>query len=148
MYRAVLLGFLAPLLLATAGAADGVDSSVRPGDDFFAYANGAWLAATEIPAGKERWNARSEIDALTRQQLATLIADSAAAPAGSDARKVADFRAAYADAATIETHGRAALQPLLDQIGRVHDKVVLARLLGSELLADVDPLTWGLYNSS
>ena len=36
----------------------GVDPSITPGDDFFAYANGGWLQATAIPAGKERWNAR------------------------------------------------------------------------------------------
>ena len=30
----------------------GVDASIKPGDDFFAYANGAWLKATEIPAGQ------------------------------------------------------------------------------------------------
>ena len=37
----------------------GVDPSIQPGDDFFAYANGGWLQATEIPAGKDRWNART-----------------------------------------------------------------------------------------
>jgi Predicted metalloendopeptidase len=46
----------------------GVDSSISPGDDFFAYANGSWLQATEIPAGKDRWNARSEIGELTRRR--------------------------------------------------------------------------------
>ena len=42
----------------------GVDPSIRPGDDFFAYANGGWLKATEIPAGRDRWTARNEIDEL------------------------------------------------------------------------------------
>jgi len=39
----------------------GVDADIQPGDDFFAYANGVWLKATEIPAGKRLWGARSEI---------------------------------------------------------------------------------------
>jgi len=43
----------------------GVDASIKPGDDFFAFANGAWLRAAEIPAGKERWSVRAEIDATT-----------------------------------------------------------------------------------
>ena len=126
----------------------GVDTSIQPGEDFFAWANGAWLKATEIPAAKERWTARTEIDELTRQQIAKLIDDSAAAPAGSDARKVADFRAAYLNEAGIEARGLASLKPLLDRIDGVHDKVALARLLGSELRADVDPLKWGVYDSS
>jgi len=162
-----LSGIWAPTLLATSGlcvtatAADspmaapthhaaetGVDTSILPGEDFFAYANGAWLKATEIPAGKERWNARSEIDELTRQQIAKLIDDAAAAPAGSDARKVADFRAAYLNETAIEAQGLASLKPLFDRIDAIHDKVALAGLLGSELRADVDPLNWGVYDSS
>ena len=30
----------------------GMDRSVQPGDDFFAYANGTWLKQTEIPADR------------------------------------------------------------------------------------------------
>jgi putative endopeptidase len=126
----------------------GVDPSIRPGDDFFAYANGGWLKATEIPAGRERWNARDEIDALTRQQVLKLLDDAGAEPAGSTARKVADFRAAYLNEAAIEARGIAALKPLLDSIDHLQDKAALTRLLGSGLGADVDPLNWGIYRSS
>ncbi len=124
------------------------DPEIRPGDDFFAYANGAWLKATAIPAGKERWNARTEITELTRQQMARLFEDAAKAPAGSAARKVADFRAAYLNEVAIETRGIAPLKPLLDSIDRVGDKAALTRMLGRELGADVDPLNWGVYRSS
>lgn len=129
-------------------ADNGVDTSVQPGDDFFAYANGAWLKATEIPTALERWNARSEIGEVTRQQIAKLLDDAAAAPAGSDARKVADFRAAYLNDEAIEARGLVSLQPMLDRIEGIHDKVALAALLGSELKADVDPLNLGIYDSS
>ncbi len=67
---------------------------VHPGDDFDAYANGAWLEATEIPAGSPRWSARNDISELTRRQLAALIDAARARRPGTDARKVADFRAA------------------------------------------------------
>ena len=33
----------------------GRDLSVKPGDDFFNYANGTWLANTQIPADRTRW---------------------------------------------------------------------------------------------
>ena len=29
-----------------------MDTSVDPGDDFYAYANGGWMKATEIPADR------------------------------------------------------------------------------------------------
>src|SRR5882672_334028 len=127
---------------------DGVDADTEPGDDFFLYANGGWLKATEIPAGKGVWGARGEIAQRTRQQVAKLLDDANAAPAGSDARKVADFRAAYLNEAAIEARGIAPLKPLLGRIDRIRDKADLTRLLGSELRSDVDPMNLGVYNSS
>ena len=35
----------------------GIDRAVAPGDDFFRYANGAWLAATEIPPDRSSYGA-------------------------------------------------------------------------------------------
>ena len=125
-----------------------VDADTRPGDDFFLYANGGWLKATEIPAGEMRWGARSEIAQRTRQQLVQLLDDANAAPPATDARKVADFRAAYLNEAAIDARGIAPLKPLLDRIDRIRDKAGLTRLLGSELRADVDPMNLGVYNSS
>jgi len=42
-----------------------VDPAISPGDDFFGYANGAWLRTAVIPAGKDRWSVRDEINELT-----------------------------------------------------------------------------------
>ena len=125
-----------------------VDASIKPGDDFFAYANGAWLKATTIPPGKERWSARDEINELARQRLASLLDDARNAPPGSSARKVADFRAAWLNEAAIGAKGNAPLKPLLDSINDIADKGALTRLLGRSTRADVDPLNWGIYQSS
>lgn len=122
-----------------------VDTGVKPGDDFFAYANGKWLKSTEIPEGKDHWNARNEISELTRQQVAKLFDEAKNEPVGSAARKVANFRAAYLNETAIEKRGIAPLKPLLDSIDRVKDKESLTQLLGHDLRADVN---WGLYRSS
>lgn len=127
---------------------DGVDSGIRPGDDFFAFANGAWLKATTIPAGRDRWTARTEIGELTSRQVAKLLDDAATQPRGTLARKVADFRAAYLNEAAIEARGITSLRPLLDSIARVRDKAALTRLLARSVGADVDPLNWGVYRSA
>jgi len=154
LVAAALVGW--PLTIASSQSLDrphsdletGVDPSIKPGDDFFAYANGGWLKANEIPAGMERWSARAEIGELTRQHILKLLDDAGAEPTGSIARKVADFRSAYLNQAAIEARGIAPLKPLLDSIDRVQDKASLTRLLGSGLGADVDPLNWGIYRSS
>lgn len=126
----------------------GVDASIKPGDDFFAYANGAWLKSTAMPAGKTRWTARDEIAALTAQQLSALLNDGATAPVGSLARKVADYQVAYLNTTAIEAKGLAVLQPMLDRINNVQNKVALAQLLGAALRADVDPMNQGIYSSA
>lgn len=120
----------------------------KPGDDFFAYANAAWLQGTEIPPGRARWGARDEIEALTRRRLAQLLDDARSAPPGSFARKAADFRAAWLNEAAIEARGLAALRPQLDSIDAIADKDALIRALGRGMRADVDPLNWGIYQSS
>lgn len=125
-----------------------VDATIKPGDDFFAYANGSWLKATTIPAGKERWGARDEINERSRSRVATLLDDVRANPRGPIARKLADFGAAYSNEAAIESRGLAALKPLLDSIDRVHDIAQLTLFLGRGVRADVDPLNWGVYQSS
>ena len=134
--------------LAASAAEAGVDASIRPGDDFFAYANGAWLEAHRDPGGQ------GALERAQRDRRADPTAGRAAARRRRRrarrvaARKVADFRAAYLNEAAIEARGIAPLKPLLDRIDRVRDKAALTRLLGSELRADVDPLNWGIYDSS
>ena len=95
-----------------------------------------------------RWTARNEINELARQQVVKLLDDALNAPQGSLARKVADFRAAYLNHAAIESKGIQPLAPLLDSITLLRDKAGLVRYLGRGVVADVDPLNWGLYRSS
>ncbi len=141
---------------STAQAADGrpsplestVDASITPGDDFFAYANGAWLKATTIPAGSSRWGARDELEAQARQRIAALLDTAGAVRASSAARKVADFRAGYLNEAAIEARGLASLKPLLDGVDKVSDKTELTRLLGRGMRADVDLMGFGVYKSA
>ena len=134
--------------LTPSAAISATTTEPQPGDDFFAYANSAWLQATKIPDGAPRWTARSEINDLTRRQLDKLVDDTAGAPADSNARKVANFRAAYLDDEAIESDGVTPLAPTLGRINAISDRTALTRFLGSELRADVDPLNLGIYDST
>jgi predicted metalloendopeptidase len=114
---------------------------VLPGDDFFTHANSDWLAQTEIPADRSSWSAFSALGDLTNNRIVALI-DAVAADkqATGDARKVADYYAAFMDEAGIEAKGVAPLWPVLSRISAISDKTSLARALGASLRADVDPL--------
>src|SRR4051812_33250432 len=135
------------LVLAFAPAAARAQA-IHPGDDFYAYANAAWLKTASIPAGKERWGARDEINDVTRQRIITLLEDARAKPASALARKVSGFYNAWLNESAIEAKGLAPLRPALDSIVNMHDKVALSRLLGRAVRADVDPLNWGIYRSA
>lgn len=125
-----------------------VDRVVKPGDDFFSYANGAWLRRTEIPAGRNRWTVRNEIEGRTAAALTRLFALADSAAPGSLGRKVADFRAAYADTRQIESRGLSPLGPQLDSITALRDKRDLARFIGTDIGVDVDPLNYVIVQSS
>ena len=119
-----------------------MDKSVKPGDDFYNYANGTWMKVTPIPPDRSSYGVFSILDEKANKRTADRIkdADKASAPAGSDTRKIGDYYAAFMDEKAIEARGLKTIQPELDQIAAIGDASALARELGSELRADVDPL--------
>ena len=118
----------------------GMDHSVKPGDNFFEYANGSWIKQTEIPADRSTYGGSAILIELTDRRVADLIQEAAKAnaPAGSDLRKIGDYYTSFMDTAAIDAAGLEPLQPALDSIAAIRDRKDLARVLGSGLRADVD----------
>ena len=119
-----------------------LDLSVKPGDDFYQYANGAWIKHTEIPPDRAEVDVFTTLGDLSNKRTADLIEEIAKSnpPAGSGTRKVADLYNSYMDEAAIEAKGLAPLRPHLDAIAAIRDQRELARALGESLRADVDAL--------
>src|SRR5271157_1638555 len=119
-----------------------LDRSVKPGDDFYQYANGAWLKRTEIPPDRVDVNVFTKLADLSNKRTSDLIEEIAKSnpPAGSSSRKVADLYNSYMDEAAIEARGLAPLQPHLKAIAAIQNKKELAFALGETLRADVDAL--------
>ena len=88
--------------------------AVKPGDDFFRYANGKWLATFQMPADKARFGSfdalgdKSETDVKSHRR--GLAAETPAA--GTNAAKVGDIYASWMDEAAIEARGIEPLQPV------------------------------------
>jgi putative endopeptidase len=114
---------------------DGIDKSVRPGDDFWGFANGTWDKKTAIPADKSSFSAFAVLDDLSRQRTRRIIEDAArAGPAGdADALRVGVFYAAYIDTAAINAKGMAPIKPALDRIAAISTREELARVLGNDV---------------
>ena len=116
-------------------------AAVRPGDDFFAYANGDWLSKTEIPADRSSWGAMGALAEETNQRIVKMIEDLADdKKLSGEARKVSDYYRSYMNESAIEGKGIAPLKPMLAKIDAIKDKAGLTRALGESIRADVDPL--------
>ena len=138
------LALTASLALAqTPGVQPGdIDHAIKPGDDFYLYANGAWLDRTVLPPDRVAIGSFSIVADKTDKQVATLIDDAAKANAapGTNQRRIADLDHAFLDQPAIEQHGMATLKPELAAIAAIHDQHELARALGHSLRADTDAL--------
>jgi putative endopeptidase len=119
-----------------------LDRSVKPGDDFYQYANGEWIKRTEIPPDRGRIGVFTVLSELSDKRTAALIEEisKGGAPAGSGPRKIADLYNSYMDDATIDARGLVSLSPHLKAIAAIHNKQELAYALGESLRADVDAL--------
>jgi predicted metalloendopeptidase len=120
----------------------GMDRQVAPGDAFFEYANGEWLRTVEIPPDKPAYGTFAMIADQTRTNLAALIADlgKSGARESVESQQAQAFYAAFMNESAIEAKGIAPLQKQFDAIKSIHDRRDLARVIGANLRADVDPI--------
>lgn len=126
-----------------------IDRAVKPGDDFYRFANGEWINRSQIPPDRAVIDVFTKLADLSNQRTRDLIEDLAKSnsPAGSGERKVADLFNSYMNEDAIESKGLAPLRPHLDAIAAIHDKTELARALGQTLRADVDALNNTNYHT-
>ncbi|MGI4750272.1 MAG: M13 family metallopeptidase [Janthinobacterium lividum] len=101
-----------------------MDLSVKPGDNFFEYANGTWLKNNTIPAKETSWGSFMQLRDFNINAVQSLLkkaeADKNAAP-GSIEKRVGDFYAAGMDSVTIEKLGYSPIKPDMEKINQIKD---------------------------
>jgi endothelin-converting enzyme/putative endopeptidase len=102
----------------------GIDKSVKPGDDFWTYVNGAWDARTTIAADRASAGYGLKLTDEAEVNVRAILDDMARNPAqfGAKGNQIGDLYASWMDEAGIEARGTAPLKPYLDRMGGVTDK--------------------------
>jgi len=112
-----------PAGLTSGIALENMDTGVQPGDDFFSYVNGKWIAETEIPADKATWGGFSILADQAQADVRAIIEEAASGnfEDGSDEQKVGDLYKSYMDMETRNAKGVAPLKAELDRIDAIGD---------------------------
>jgi endothelin-converting enzyme/putative endopeptidase len=108
------------------------DATVKPGDDFFAFVNGAWDKRTEIAADRTFAGIDSVLNDQIERDVRAIIEEQAARPAanGRLGQQIGDFYASFMDVAAIEAQGTGPLQPYLARIAAANSRAELSDLFG------------------
>ncbi|WP_374407803.1 M13 family metallopeptidase [Pelagerythrobacter sp.] len=112
----------------------GIDQSVDPGDDFFAYANEKWLEANPLPPEFSRFGAFNLLREKSTSDVKTLVDELVAkdpASLSSDEKRIVDAYNAFLDTQAIDAAGLAPAKPYLDAIAGADDLSALATLWGT-----------------
>jgi putative endopeptidase len=148
---ALLAAIFASAVLLTAAAPpaarntseDERNRSIKPGDDFYRYANEGWLRTVAIPAGQSSYDMRAMMTEKTSQRVRDLIQGAAASHSvqGSVAQKVGDYYASFMNEDGIEAKGLTPLGDELARISAIANKASLSAYLGTTLTSEVEGLT-------
>jgi putative endopeptidase len=121
----------------------GGDPSVKPGDDFYTYANGRWQETAEIPPDRASWGAFAILQERSLQQLRGILEGLPAdAPPGSNEQKLRDFYRAYLDTDAIDHAGLTPARAGLDAIAGARTHEDIARLMGRQDLRLTAPVAF------
>jgi len=125
-----------------------IDKSVDPCTDFYQYACGNWLKATEIPADQPRWGAFSELRERNMAVMRDILEKASANDPGRSpiGQKIGDYYGACMDEKAVDAKGLEPLKPELDRIAAAHDKAALIDAIARVHLIGPNPL-FNFYSS-
>jgi putative endopeptidase len=124
-----------------------MDKSVKPGDDFFSYANGSWYKTAVIPPDRSSTGSFQNLRILSEKRMQEIAASLDAKDYGSlndEEKKLRDLYDAYVDQAALDKKGIAAAKPDLDMIAGLKTHEDVAAVLGDPKLNLPSPINFGI----
>ncbi|TNF81128.1 MAG: M13 family peptidase [Gammaproteobacteria bacterium] len=108
-----------------------MDPAVAPGDDFYAYANGAWLSSFELPPDKSTFGNFYALYEQAQDRVQGLIEELAAGTPEQDSieQKIGDYYASFLDTETLDRLGFEPIRADLARIRSLSARSELAEVL-------------------
>ncbi|HEX2617937.1 MAG TPA: M13 family metallopeptidase [Flavobacteriales bacterium] len=113
----------------------GMDTTVKPCDDFDTFVNGTWKKNNPVPPTESRWGGfvilnKENLEVKCKGIIDELLAKKEAKK-GSDEQLIADMYRSFMDTATVEQLGATPLKPYFDKVDAVKSMNEYAALAGS-----------------
>ncbi|MBB1269498.1 M13 family metallopeptidase [Shewanella sp. SR44-3] len=120
------------------------NQAVKPGDDFFMHASGAWYDNFEMPADKTRYGAFTALAERSEDQVKAIIDDIASrTDLNPEEQLIADFYNSYMDTDTINKLGVSPIKATLAQIAAIASTDDLTKVFGEAWLTGSASPIWG-----
>ncbi|HJK99392.1 MAG TPA: M13 family metallopeptidase [Polyangiaceae bacterium LLY-WYZ-14_1] len=124
-------------------ALDDMDREIDPGDDFFRFANGAWLETFEIPSDFSNYGAFTVLFERSEAQVRAILEEAASASGvepGSNTQKIGDYYGTFLDVDAIQAKGLAPAQEDLAFLGGLDSHEAVAGAMGRADLRTESPV--------
>lgn len=108
------------------------DLNVKPGDDFFRYVNGTWMANNQIPDDRTRWGAFDMLRAKSEDDVRAIVqqvSQTGGAP-GTVEQKIADYYNAFLNVDEIDAKGLTPARADLAAIAALRTHAQVLALVG------------------
>ncbi len=124
-----------------------MDKSVKPGDDFFMYANGTWYKTAQIPPDRASTGSFQNLRILSEKRMQEIAASLDAKPYESltaEEKKLRDLYDGFVDQKALDAKGIAAAKPDLDMIAKLKTLNDVAAAIGDPRLQLDGPVGFGI----
>ena len=124
-----------------------MDKSVKPGDDFFMYANGTWYKTAQIPPDRASTGSFQDLRILSEKRMQEIAASLDAKPYDSlsaEEKKLRDLYDGFVDQKALDAKGIAAAKPDLDMIAKLKTHEDVAAAIGDPRLQLDGPVGFGI----
>jgi putative endopeptidase len=121
-----------------------MDLSVKPGDNFFEYANGTWVKTHPIPDKQTRWGSFGILGQENTDRLLVILKEASKTsglPKGTLKQRVGDMYASGMDSVSIEKRGYEPIKADLERINKISSEAgVVNEMTYERSHAIADPL--------